>query len=148
MYPTKPNNVIKQTTENLESYRLDAKLMYLRLRGGKLGSAALSSGGELGGLGLGAIELGGEGGVPLLEEGAGLLGSDRSGVRLGAYGIHLAPELTDGGVGPLGNGGRVAAEEPELLVGDEKRHRRELRIRRPGPSPRPVTEVWRMGLGF
>lgn len=136
------------STENLESYRLDAKLMYLRLRGGKLGSAALGRGGELGSLGLGAIELRGEGGVPLLEEGAGLLGSDRSGIRLGAYGIHLPPELTDGSISPLGNGSRVAAKETELLVGDEKRHRRKLRLRRPGPSPRPVTAVWRMGLRF
>ena len=119
--------------------------MYLRLGGGKLGGTALRGGGELGGLGLGPIELRGEGGVALLEEGAGLLGGDRGRVRLGADGVHLAPELADGGVGPLGDGGRVAAEEPELLVGDEQRHRRGLGTRRPDPIPRPGTARWVLG---
>lgn len=100
--------------------------MYLRLGCGELGGAALGGGGELGGLGLGPIELRGEGGVALLEEGAGLLGGDRGGVRLGTGRVYLASELADGGVGPLGDGGRVAGEEPELLVGDEQRHRRGL----------------------
>lgn len=113
--------------------------MYLRLGCGELGGAALGGGGELGGLGLGPIELRGEGGVALLEEGAGLLGGDRGGVRLGTGRVYLASELADGGVGPLGDGGRVAGEEPELLVGDEQRHRRGLGIRRPDPIPSPAT---------
>ena len=116
--------------------------MYLRLGGGKLGGTALRGGGELGGLGLGPIELRGEGGVALLEEGAGLLGGDRGRVRLGADGVHLAPELADGGVGPLGDGGRVAAEEPELLVGDEQRHRCGLGTRRPNPIPLQGNARW------
>jgi hypothetical protein len=106
--------------------------MYLRLGRGKLGGAALGGGGELGDLGLGTIELGGEGGVALLEEGAGLLGRDRGGVCLSADGVHLVPELADGRVGSLGDGGSVPAAEPELLVGHEQRHRRGKE--RPRPS--------------
>jgi hypothetical protein len=106
--------------------------MYLRLGRGKLGGAALGGGGELGHLGLGTIELGGEGGVALLEEGAGLLGRDRGGVCLSADGVHLVPELADGRVGSLGDGGSVPAAEPELLVGHEQRHRRGKE--RPRPS--------------
>uniref|UniRef100_A0A0A9DZK1 Uncharacterized protein n=1 Tax=Arundo donax TaxID=35708 RepID=A0A0A9DZK1_ARUDO len=98
--------------------------MYLSLGRGKLGGATLGGRGELGDLCLGAIELGGQGGVPLLEEGTGLLGRDRGGIGLSADGVHLAPELADGGVGPLGDGSRVAAEEPELLAGHKQRHRR------------------------
>lgn len=59
------------------------------------------------------------------------IGSDRSGVRLDTDRVHLASELADGSVGQLGDGGRVAVEKPELLVGDEQWHHRGLGIRRP-----------------
>jgi hypothetical protein len=98
--------------------------MYLRLGGGKLGGTALGRGSELSNLGLGTIELGREGGIALLEESASLLGRDRGSVCLGSDGVHLTPELADGRVSPLRDGRRVAAKEPELLVGHEQRHRR------------------------
>jgi hypothetical protein len=120
--------------------------MYLRLGGGKLGGAVLRRGGELSNLGLGTIELGGEGGVALLEEGAGLLGRDRGGVCLGPNGVHLTPELADGRISPLGDGRRVAAKEPELLVGHEQRHRRGKG--RPDPSPPGIAGWVQTMLGF
>jgi hypothetical protein len=71
----------------MSPYRLDVKLVYLRLGGGKLGgTAALRSRGELGELSQGSIELWEEGGVALLEEGTCLLDGDRGGVRLGTDG--------------------------------------------------------------
>lgn len=125
---------------------MDAKLVYLRLGGGKLGGASLGGGRELGDLDLGTIELGREGSVALLEEGTGLLRRDRCSVSLGAHGVHLTPELADGRVGPLGDGGRVAAEEPKLLVGHEQRHRRGMGT--PGPSPPGLAGWLRTVLGF
>lgn len=113
--------------------------MYLGLGGGEVGGAALGGGGELGRLGLVPIDLRGEGGEALLEEGAGLLGRDGRRVGLGADGVDLVPELADGGVGPLGDRGHVPAEEPELLVGHEERHRRGRGGASASPSPAEIS---------
>lgn len=66
----------------------------------------------------------------LLEERAGLLGGDGSGISLGSEGLKLLVEVSYEGVGLVRKGRRVVYQPRELLVGDEERHRwRDLKLR-------------------
>lgn len=89
----------------------------------ELAEAVIEGGLEVGDLRLELGELGGEGEVLLLDEGAVLLRVDVSSVGLGADGVELVEEAADKGVGLGGDGGGVAGAPRELLVREKEGHR-------------------------
>lgn len=95
----------------------------MRLHFGELGKALIERGLELCEFG---PELGvfiGKREVLLLQEGAGLLGGDGSGVILRLNGVQLRVQISDECVGLLRHPSGVVSVARELLVGDEERHR-------------------------
>lgn len=90
----------------------------------KLGETMIKRRLELEILGLKVGEVGRKREVLLLEEGAGLLGGDGSGIRLSPEGLELLVEVAYESIGFIRKGRGVVSEPRELLVGDEERHRR------------------------
>lgn len=90
----------------------------------KLGETMIERRLELGIVGLEVGEVSRKREVLLLEEGAGLLGGDGSGIGLSSEGLELLVEVAYESVGLVRKGRGVVSEPRELLVGDEERHRR------------------------
>ena len=105
------------------SYRFQFDSVVLRLHLVDFAEALIERGLKFGDVRLEFGELGGEGEVLLLDEGAVLLGVNVGCVGLGADGVELVEEAADEGVGLRGHGGAVAGAPRELLVGEEERHR-------------------------
>ena len=97
--------------------------MVLRSRFFEFAEALVEVGLEVGRAGLEGGEVGGEGEVLLLDEGAVLLRVDVGGVGARAERVELVEEATDVGVGLRRHRGGVAGAPRELLVGEEQGHR-------------------------
>lgn len=114
---------IQESKEHVRgSYGLEMELVLLGLNLSDFGEPLLDGGSELGVLGPEQGKVVGEGLVSLLQESAGLLGGNSSGVLLGLGCVDLKAEVPDDGISPLRHRRGVVGEEPELLLGKEERH--------------------------
>lgn len=105
-------------------------MVLLGLEVGEVGEVAIEGGLEVEGIGLEVGEVGGEGEVLLLQEGARLLRRDGGRVLLRPDGLQLPLQVPDEGVGFLRHQRPIVGAPRQLVIGDEQRHRRRRRRRR------------------